>query len=181
MSKREKVVLQCSDCGNQFNAEIWTEINLEDQELEHKLFADQINVFECDECENSGLVCYPIKIKDKLSGEQAIAIPLNKIVSIDGDDDGEEDYEEISTAFFVVEIIKKKPWKVSYDLNELKYKIQKWRGEPFTPYTGPPEEADIEAGLAKGFINEEEAKKLRTADWESIEEIMIDEGVIKKR
>ena len=85
MSKKEKVVLQCANCRNQFNAEIWTEINLADQELDHKFFSDQINVFECEECENSGLVCYPIKIKDKQSGEQVIAIPLNKVLSINAD------------------------------------------------------------------------------------------------
>ena len=111
MSKNEKVILQCGSCDNTFAAEIWTEINLEDQELDHKLFSDQINVFECDKCENSGLVCYPIKIADKQSGEQAIAIPLNRVFSIE--DDHEEDYSEIGPAFFVLEIIKKKILKIS--------------------------------------------------------------------
>ena len=178
MNKREKVVLQCGDCRNQFDTEIWTEINIADQELDHKLYSDQINVFKCDECENAGLVCYPIAIKDTLSGEQAIAIPLNKVVSLDDDD--EENYDEINPAFFVVEIKNKKRKKVSYDLNDLKFEIQRWRGEPFTPYTGPPEEADIEKGLAKRFITKEEAEKLRAADWELIEDKMIEEGVIKK-
>jgi hypothetical protein len=179
MSKKEKVVLQCGNCDKTFSTEIWTEINLEDQELDHKLFSDQINIFECDNCEKSGFVCYPIKITDKEAGEQAIAIPLNRVLPVDDPED--EDYIEISPAFFVLEIKKKKPLKVSYDLNELKFEINKWRGEPFTPYTGPPEEKDIEEGLAKGFINEKEAEKLRAADWESIEEKMYREGFMEKK
>lgn len=178
MSKTVKVVLQCADCRNQFDAEIWTEINIADQEVDHKLYSDQINVFECDECQNAGLVCYPIAIKDTLSGEQAIAIPLNKVISID--DDVDENYNEINPAFFVVEIKKKKPRRVSYDLNQLKFEIQRWRGEPFTPYLGPPDEAMIMEGLSRGFINKGEAEKLRIADWEAIEDKMIEEGVIKK-
>ena len=179
MNKQEKVVLQCGTCDHNFAAEIWTEINLEDQKLDHKLFTDQINVFECDKCDNSGFVCYPIKITDKEAGEQAIAIPLNRMLPID--DPEEEDYPAISPAFFVVEIRKKKPLKVFYDLNELKFEINKWRGEPFTPYTGPPEEKDIEEGLLKGFIDEEEAAKLRAADWESIEDKMYLEGFVEKK
>lgn len=178
MSKKEKAVIKCNNCDNQFDTEIWTKINVEDQELEHKLFTDQINVFECSECGNRGFVCYPIKITDKRVDECAIAIPLNKIMSIDDYD--EEDYDEIHPAFLVVELKKRKPWKVSYNLNELKFEIYKWSGEPFTPYGGPPEEEEIEEGLRKGIINKKEAEKLRTADWELIDEKMLVEGIIEK-
>ena len=70
---------------------------------------------------------------------------------------------------------------MSYNLHDLKFEINKWRGEPLTLYTGPPEEKDIEEGLAKGFIDEEEAAKLRDTDWESIEEKMYLEGFREKK
>ena len=177
MSKKQKVILECRDCGNQFDAEIWTEINLEDQDLDHKLFTDQINIFECGECGNIGFVCYPINIKDNRASERAILIPLNKVISMDDYD--EEVTDGFDPAFLVVEVVKKKPEKIFYNVTELKFEIYRWTGNPYIPYEGPPCDADIEEGLNKAILNPKEAKKLGSADWDSIDEKLM-EGVLEK-
>ena len=177
MSKKQKVILECRDCGNQFDAEIWTEINLEDQDLDHKLFTDQINIFECGECGNIGFVCYPINIKDNRASERAILIPLNKVISMDDYD--EEVTDGFDPAFLVVEVVKKKPEKIFYNVTELKFEIYRWTGNPYIPYEGPPCDADIEEGLNKAILNSKEAKKLGSADWDSIDEKLM-EGVLEK-
>jgi hypothetical protein len=68
-----------------------------------------------------------------------------------------------------------------YDLSELKFEIHRWTGEPFIPFEAPPDEKDIEEGLAKGFISEKEGADLRNADWDAIYDKMIEEGMIEKK
>lgn len=89
-------------------------------------------------------------------------------------------YDEMNPGFFVVEVKKKKPWKVFYDLHELKFEIYRWTGEPLTPYAGPPEPRDIEEGLKKGIIDQKEANELKRTDWAGIEKKMFVEGFLEK-
>ncbi|HOC46981.1 MAG TPA: hypothetical protein PKM26_10290 [Syntrophorhabdaceae bacterium] len=49
------------------------------------------------------------------------------------------------------------------------------------PFEAPPDEKDIVEGLANGFISEKEGAELRNADWGTIYDKMIEEGVIEKR
>ena len=173
MNKKEKVTLRCMSCDNEFEAEIWTAIDVSDEDLNHMIFTDQINIFTCEKCGSCGATAFPLQVRDRKAKQEALVMPLYRT-------DKPED-DESNPAFSVVEIQKKKPCKIFYDLSELKFEIHRWTGEPFIPFEAPPDEKDIEEGLAKGFISEKEGAELRNADWDAIYAKMIEEGMMEKK
>ena len=173
MNKKEKAVLRCINCSNKFEAEIWTAIHISDEDLNHRIFTDQINVFECEKCGLRGATSYPLQVRDKKAGKEALVMPICRL-------DTPED-DESNPAFSVVKIHKKRSCKMFYSLSELKFEIYRWIGEPFIPFEAPPDEKDIEEGLAKGFISEKEGAELKDADWDTIYAKMIEEGMIEKK
>ena len=179
MSKKEKAVLKCDLCKHQFETQLWTEIIVgKDAELENKIFANELNFFECSECGNRGFVNHPLKIEHKKGNEEAIIIPAIEAWSpheiIMDDQNGEIGIEEnkatVYTGFYAVKVGTRKPLDVFNNFDDLRHKILQWTGQPPYSYGGRPEEADIEEGLQKGIINETEAQQLRNADWDSIDE-----------
>ena len=173
MNKKEKAILKCMRCDNEFDAEIWTAIDVSDEDLNHMIFTDQINIFTCEKCECRGATAFPLRVQDTKAGKEALVMPLHRI-------DSPED-DESNPAFSVVEIHGKNPCKMFYNLSRLKHEVFRWSGEPFIPFEAPPDEKDIEEGLAKGFISEKEGAVLRNADWEAIYDKMIEEGMIEKK
>lgn len=173
MNKKEKATLRCMRCDNEFEAEIWTAIDVSDEDLNHMIFTDQINVFECGICGIRGATAFPLRVRDRKVKQEALVMPLYRPDKPEGD--------ESNPTFSVVEIKKKRPCKMFYDLSELKFEIHRWTGEPFIPFAAPPDEKDIEEGLAKGFISEKEGAELRNADWDAIYDKMIEEGLIEKK
>ena len=161
------------NCDYEFEAEIWTAIDVSDEDLNHRIFTDQINVYTCEKCGSCGATEFPLQVRDRKAKQEALVMPLYRT-------DKPED-DESNPAFSVVEIKKKRPCKMFYDLSELKFEIHRWTGEPFIPFAAPPDEIDIEEGLAKGFISEKEGAELRNADWEAIYAKIIEEGVMEKQ
>ena len=173
MNKKENATLRCMRCDNEFEAEIWTAIDVSDEDLNHMIFTDQINIFTCEKCGSCGATAFTLQVRDKKAKKEALVMPLYQPDKPEGD--------ESNPAFSVVEIQKKRPCKMFYDLSELKFEIHSWSGEPFISFEAPPDEKDIEEGLAKGFISEKEGDELRNADWDAIYDKMIEEGMIEKK
>jgi len=161
------------NCDYEFEAEIWTAIDVSDEDLNHMIFTDQINIFTCEKCGSCGATAFPLQVRDKKAKKEALVMPLYRPDKPEGD--------KSNPAFSVVEIQKKRPCKMFYDLSELKFEIHSWTGEPFIPFEAPPDEKDIEEGLAKGLISEKEGAELRNADWEAIYAKIIEEGVMEKQ
>lgn len=173
MNKKEKATLRCIRCDHEFETGIWTAIDVSDEDLSHMIFTDQINVFICEKCGNCGATEFPLQVRDKKARQEALFMPLYRTDKLEGD--------ESNPAFSVVEIQKKKPCKMFYDLSELKFEIHRWSGEPFIPFAPPPDEKDIEEGLAKGFISEKEGAELRNADWDAIIAKIVEQGIEEKK
>jgi len=173
MNKKEKATLKCMNCDYEFEAEIWTAIDVSDEDLNHMIFTDQINIFTCEKCGSCGATAFLLQVRDKKAKKEALVMPLYR-------PDKPED-DESNPAFSVVAIQKKRPCKMFYDLSELKFEIHRWTGEPFIPFEAPPDEKDIAEGLAKGFISEKEGAELRNADWDAIYAKMIEDGLIAKK
>jgi predicted nucleic-acid-binding Zn-ribbon protein len=173
MKKKEKATLRCIRCDHEFETEIWTAIDVSDEDLSHKIFTDQINVFTCEKCGNCGATEFPLQVRDSKARQEALVMPLYQ--------PDKPEYDESNPAFSVVEIQKKRPCKMYYDLSELKFEIHRWSGEPFIPFEAPPDEKDIEEGLAKGFITEKEGAELRDGNWDSIHAKILEQGLGEKK
>ena len=172
MYTRHSAILQCNKCENIFEREIWTEITTgEDHNLDNKIFNDEVNFFDCEACGNVGFALYPVKITDKESGEKALVMPFMEPHDM-------TEYEEVSAmGFSVLEVTDKEPCRVFYSLEDLKWQIHRWQGGDDTVFDPPPEEKNIDEGLQRGIINEEEAAILRNADWDAILTEMLEQGV----
>ena len=163
MNKKCEAILKCDKCETMFETKIWTEITVgEDPKLDHDIFQDRLNFLECETCGNFGYVLYPVTVNDKESGERAVAIPLFENVALSTDP------ELAADGFSVIEITDKKPSKIFYDFEDLKTLIHVWQGGDDTSFDPPPAERDIEEGLQKSIINENEAAILRNTDWEKL-------------
>ena len=144
---QKEAILECINCGRRYTALIWVEIQInENKTIDNQIFKDEINFFECSHCSNKGFVIYPIKIKEKESGEISVVIPMASDTEEDDPD------EEIPYGFFVVKILGKRPFRVFNYLNDLKWYLAglHWGFEPpvFDP---PPEERDIQEAIEKGL------------------------------
>jgi len=162
MNTKQKAILECGKCNALFETMIWTEITVgEDPELDHDIFQDRLNFLECENCDNFGFALYPVSITDKESCERAVVIPLLEWVAMD--------VPEIDACgFIVLEITDKKPSKLFISFEDLKIQIHSWQGGDGTSFDPPPAERDIEEGLQKSIINENEAAILRSTDWEEL-------------
>ena len=143
--------------------ELWTEITAGvDQNLDNKIFNEELNFFECEACGNVGYALYPIKITDRASGEEAVVIPVAETLEM------AEREEVCAEGFTVLEVTDKKPCRIFYSLEDLKWQICYWQGGDDTVFDPPPKEKDIVEGLQKGIIAEHEATFLRNVDWEKL-------------
>ncbi len=146
---KQKVVLECAECGMRFSARIWTRLTIgKDKTTDDKIFRDEINFFICNRCGNEGFAWYPVKVVDKLTSEKAVVIPTT------------------TEGFDVIEIGEEEPGKVFYDFDSLKWQIYRWQGGHKAVFDPPPEAEDIQEALTKGIIDEEEAEILRKTNWD---------------
>jgi len=163
MNKKCEAILKCDKCETIFETKIWTEITVgEDQKLDHDIFQDRLNFFECETCDNFGFALYPVSITDKESGEKAVAMPLIEYFAMSAHP------EVAADGFSVLEITDRKPSRIFYDFEDLKTLIHVWQGGDNTAFDPPPAERDIEEGLQKSIINEHEAAILRNTAWEEL-------------
>jgi len=176
MYTRHSAILQCNKCENIFEREIWTEITTgEDHNLDNKIFNDEVNFFDCEACGNVGFALYPVKITDKESGEKALVMPFMEPHDM-------TEYEEVSAmGFSVLEVTDKEPCSIFYSMEDLKWQIHCWQGGYDTVFDPPPEEKNIDEGVQRGIINEEEAAILRNTDWDAILTEMLEQGVDNDR
>lgn len=163
MNTQQSAIISCSNCDQMFEVQLWTEIAVGvDTALDNRIFQDEINFFECEECGNVGYAMYPIKITCKESGEKAVVIPASETFDM-------AECEEVrAEGFMVLEVTDKEPCRIFYSLEELKWQICYWQGGDDTVFDPPPKEKDIEEGLQKGLITEQEAAFLRKVDWEKL-------------
>ena len=83
MNTKQHAILECGNCNALFETMIWTEITVgEDPKLNHDIFQDRLNFFECGDCDNFGFAIYPVSITDRESGERAMAMPLLECVAM---------------------------------------------------------------------------------------------------
>ena len=163
MNTQHSAIISCNNCDQMLEVRLWTEITAGvDQSLDNKIFSDELNFFECEECGNIGYAMYPIKIGDKESGEKAVMIPAIETF------DMAECEEVTAEGFMVLEVTDKQPCRIFYSLEELKWQICYWQGNDDTVFDPPPKEKDIEEGLQKGIIDEHEATLFRKVDWERL-------------
>jgi len=176
MYTRHSAILQCNKCENIFERELWTEITTgEDHNLDNKIFNDEVNYFPCEACGNVGFALYPVKITDKESGEKALVMPFMEPLDM-------TEYEEVSAmGFSVLEVTDKEPCSIFYSMEDLKWQIHCWQGGYDTVFDPPPEEKNIDEGVQRGIINEEEAAILRNTDWDAILTEMLEQGVDNDR
>lgn len=65
MSKMEKEMLACPQCGVEQETEVWDSINVAlNPELQEKLFKTEINVFSCSQCGSTALINSPLLYTD---------------------------------------------------------------------------------------------------------------------
>lgn len=163
MNVQQSAIISCNNCDQMFEVQLWTEITVGlDIDLDNKIFQEEINFFKCEECGNIGYAMYPIKIGDKESGEKAAVIPASETF------DMAECEEVTAEGFIVLEVTDKKPCRIFYSFEGLKWQICYWQGGDDTVFDPPPKERDIEEGLQKGIITEHEAAFLRNVDWEKL-------------
>jgi len=176
MYTRHSAILQCNKCENIFERELWTEITTgEDHNLDNKIFNDEVNYFPCEACGNVGFALYPVKITDKESGEKALVMPFMETLDM-------TEYDEVSAmGFSVLEVTDKEPCSIFYSMEDLKWQIHCWQGGYDTVFDPPPEEKNIDEGVQRGIINEEEAAILRNTDWDAILTEMLEQGVDNDR
>jgi hypothetical protein len=148
---KQKVILECSQCGLRFAARIFTTVSVgRSRQTDDNIFDDEINYFTCERCDNGGFAWYPVKVIDRHTGERAIVLPTE------------------TEGFDVIEISGRRPCRVFYDFESLKWQIYKWHGGYKAVFDPPPREPDIREALDRGILREEEAAILRQTDWESM-------------
>jgi len=163
MNTQQSAIISCDNCDQMFEVKIWTEITAGiDQKLDNKIFNEELNLFECEACGNVGYALYPIKITDRASGEEAVVIPIAETLEM------AEREEVCAEGFMVLEVTDKKPCRIFYSFEDLKWQICYWQGGDDTVFDPPPKEKDIDEGLQKNIITEHEAAFLRKVDWEKL-------------
>jgi hypothetical protein len=164
MSYRKlQAIMRCNKCKQIAEGEIYSELTVnEDWKTDRLIFENELNFYKCEQCDNTGFVLYPVKVIDKESGEEACIIPVVETLNLS------EDEETEGMGFAVLEVTDKKPLSIFYSLSDLQEQVHNWGGGNETVFDPPPQEQDIEEGLKKKLISEQEAAILRNANWDDI-------------
>lgn len=185
MPTLNSVLLQCSNCYQEFNSEIYTYVDRAvDSDVVGTIFTGSFNFKHCIMCENEGHVRFPVQIVDSEVGGKAIFIFLhdNKLPQV---------YEAIENTKIVVPVeITLKVFTVKeitrdnhaeaviYSTNDLLEKLQAW-GEETAIFPSDITEEQIMRALASNVITEKEAEMARGTDFDRMLDKIIDDGEVE--
>jgi len=106
-----------------------------------------------------GILKYPLKIIDKTSGDFVILLP------------------EDLAGFSAIEVKANKPHRIFYSFDDVKWHVYLWNGGYNIIFDPPLSESDIQEGLRKKIINNDEAILLRTENWDAFYENINEENM----
>lgn len=174
MAVSNPVKIQCSNCYAEFHSEIYTFIDrARDRDIVSSIFRGEFNYKHCPQCDNEGLVRYPVEVIDSEKGEKAIFIYLQ-------DNKCPWRYEELgdSEAYIPVKVTMKgfsvreimnnnRKESVIYDAGDLIETLISW-GEEVGIFPDAPAEEDLEKAIESGVITMEETEIVRKVDFQKI-------------
>ena len=182
MATLYEVKVRCNNCSAEFQSEIYTRIDrVQDREIISTIFEGTFNEKHCPNCDNQGLVRFPVDVIDSAKGHKAVFVFLfdnNLPVRLEPMNDSDE-YAQVDLlmkGFIVIEILREqKAESVVYSTNDLIETLISW-GEEADVFPDAPTEKQIIEALGCNLISEDEAELVRNADFDWTLERLLDEN-----